>query len=115
MRKIEVQGKKNTDEHRKLKDEAAYLEEIRKRTRASLRGENDDMRALSADVNLLAGSYSTAMGVVGMFTDDTAKMERIQTKMQSAIALTDGGQQVNEGLAKESIELGKIQAIQDTA
>ncbi|HLS12224.1 MAG TPA: hypothetical protein VK050_08680 [Flavobacteriaceae bacterium] len=115
MRQLELQGKKNTDEYRKLKDEAAYLEEIRKRTRASLRGENDDMRALSAGVNLLAGSYSTAMGVVGMFTDDTAKMERIQTKMQSAIALTVGVQQVSEGLAKESIVLGKIQAIQATA
>lgn len=115
MRQMELQGKKNTDEYEKLKDEAAYLEEIRKRTRASLRGENDDMRALSAGVNLLAGSYSTAMGVVGMFTDDTAKMERIQTKLQSAIALTVGIQQVSEGLAKEGIVIGKIQAIQATA
>lgn len=115
MRQLELQGKKNSAEYNKLKDEAAYLEEIRKRTRASLRGENDDMRALTASVNLLAGAYSTTMGVVGMFTSDTAKMERIQTKLQSAIALTVGVQQVSEGLAKESIVIGKIQALQTRA
>ncbi len=102
MRQLELQGKANTEEYEALKNKAAELDEIRKRTRRSLQGENADMRALTSGVSALAGGLSAAQGTMALFAGENENLQKIMLKVQSLMAVSYGLQQVSEALDKRS-------------
>ena len=127
--KVEVTAQKHTmlrTEVMNAKDEVARLEMAGKRggdewvaATAKLGGLNDQMKDTNQIANILAddekkfkavasgvagiaGAMSAAVGVASLFGAEQEELAKIQTRLQSVMAITIGLQQVAEALNKDS-------------
>lgn len=112
MKEIEEGGgMKNASEGQK--EYLAKLKDAIKVARAEISGlsENiknsnknnaESMRALSSAVQGIMGAYAAARGVLAMFGADEEKLDKIQTALQSSMAILMGLQQVHNTLMEVS-------------
>ena len=73
--------------------------------------DNFKLAAMSEGFGLIAGSISTATGVLGMFGVENEKVEQTMLKVQSAIAMVNGVQSIATSLNKDSILMHRIKQI----
>ena len=105
MARMRLNGQQNTDEYRKMASEAANLSD----TLADLNTQtkilsNDDanLQGFMSGVSGLAGVFTTATGALSLFASENEDLAKIQTRVQSVMAITMGLQQVFNTLNKDS-------------
>lgn len=105
MARLRLEGKQDTEEYRKMAQQAALLSD----TLADLNTQtkilsNDDanLQGFMSGVSGLAGLFTTATGALSLFASENENLARIQTRVQSVMAITMGLQQVFNTLNKDS-------------
>lgn len=105
MARMRLEGKQDTEEYRKMAQQAALLSD----TLADLNTQtkilsNDDanLQGLMSGVSGLAGLFTTATGALSLFASENENLAKIQTRVQSVMAITMGLQQVFNTLNKDS-------------
>lgn len=105
MARMRLEGKQDTEEYRKMAQQAALLSD----TLADLNTQtkilsNDDanLQGFMSGVSGLAGLFTTATGALSLFASENENLARIQTRVQSVMAITMGLQQVFNTLNKDS-------------
>ena len=73
--------------------------------------DNFKLAAMSEGFGLIAGSISTATGVLGMFGVENERVEQTMLKVQSAIAMVNGVQAIATSLNKDSIIMHRLKQI----
>lgn len=105
MARLRLEGKQDTEEYRKMAQQAALLSD----TLADLNTQtkilsNDDanLQGVMSGVSGLAGLFTTATGALSLFASENENLAKIQTRVQSVMAITMGLQQVFNTLNKDS-------------
>lgn len=105
MARLRLEGKQDTEEYRKMARQAALLSD----TLADLNTQtkilsNDDanLQGFMSGVSGLAGLFTTATGALSLFASENENLAKIQTRVQSVMAITMGLQQVFNTLNKDS-------------
>lgn len=105
MARLRLEGKQDTEEYRKMAQQAALLSD----TLADLNTQtkilsNDDanLQGFMSGVSGLAGLFTTATGALSLFASENENLAKIQTRVQSVMAITMGLQQVFNTLNKDS-------------
>ena len=105
MARMRLEGKQDTEEYRKMAQQAALLSD----TLADLNTQtkilsNDDanLQGFMSGVSGLAGLFTTATGALSLFVSENENLAKIQTRVQSVMAITMGLQQVFNTLNKDS-------------
>ena len=105
MAKMRLEGKATSPEYQKLAADAATLADTigDLRTQTNILA-NDDagLQGVMSGVSGLAGGFTVATGVIGVFASENEDLIKIQTKVQSVMAITMGLQQVMNALNKDS-------------
>jgi hypothetical protein len=105
MARLRLEGKQNTKEYADMADKAAVLADTigDLRTQTNILA-NDDaaLQGVMSGVNGLSGLFTTATGVMGIFASENEDLIKIQTRVQSVMAVTMGLQQVMNTLNKDS-------------
>lgn len=105
LAKMRLEGKATSPEYQKLSAEAANLADTigDLRTQTNILA-NDDagLQGVLSGVSGLAGGFTVATGVMGVFASENEDLIKIQTKVQSVMAITMGLQQVMNALNKDS-------------
>ena len=105
MAKMRLEGKATSPEYQKLAADAANLADTigDLRTQTNILA-NDDagLQGVMSGVNGLAGGFTVATGIMGVFASENEDLIKIQTKVQSVMAITMGLQQVMNALNKDS-------------
>ena len=105
LAKMRLEGKATSPEYQKLSAEAANLADTigDLRTQTNILA-NDDagLQGVMSGVSGLAGGSTVATGVMGVFASENEDLIKIQTKVQSVMAITMGLQQVMNALNKDS-------------
>lgn len=73
--------------------------------------DNFKLAAMSEGFGLIAGSISTATGVLGMFGVENENVERTMMRVQSAIAMVNGVQAIATSLNKDSVLMHRLKQI----
>lgn len=105
MAELQLQGKKNSDRYRELAIEAGKLTDAYKDSSVQAKILAHDYQGLQAalsGVSGLAGAFSAAQGAMGLFAKESDDLQKIQTRVQSIMAVTIGLQQVANTLNKDS-------------
>ncbi|MBP1615326.1 MAG: hypothetical protein H6Q13_2774 [Bacteroidetes bacterium] len=105
MSKMAMAGGRDSQAYDDLRQKALLLQR-------QLNGTNKQMKILASPmanfqgvisgVTGLTGALSAGMGVMGLFSSENANLAKIQTKLQSVMAITIGLQQVATTLNKNS-------------
>lgn len=105
MARIRLNGQQNTEEYRKLAQQAALLSDtladLNTQTRI-LSNDDANLQGFMSGVSGLAGVFTTATGALSLFASENEDLARIQTRVQSVMAITMGLQQVFNTLNKDS-------------
>lgn len=105
LAKLEMQGKRGTEEYRLMADELGRLSDQMGDTNMQVRILADDekgFKGVASGVSGLAGAMSAAVGTAALFGAENEELTRIQTRLQAVMAITIGLQQVAETLNKDS-------------
>lgn len=105
MARMRLEGRQDSEEYRKMAAEAANLSD----TIADLRTQtkilsNDDanLQGFMSGVSGLSGMFTAATGAMSLFVGENENLAKIQTRVQSVMAVTMGLQQVFNTLNKDS-------------
>lgn len=105
MAKMRLEGKQNTLEYEAMAKRAALLQDtlgdLRTQTKI-LAHDNSGLQGLMNGASGVAGAFSMATGVMGAFASENENLVKIQTRVQSVLAITMGLQQVMNTLNKDS-------------
>lgn len=102
---LEAAGKRGTKEYRDLQEQAGKLQDAMADASKQMSIMAHDQRGFQGIISGLqgvSGAMSAAMGVVGMFTDENEKMQKVMLKVQSLMSITIGLQQLQATLDKDS-------------
>ena len=105
LAKMRGAGLENSEAYALLEGKASKLKESLLQTRQAMKNLADDQRTIKGiaeGVTGLSGAFSAGMGAIGLFAGENQNLAKIQTKVQSLMALTIGLQQVANVLDKES-------------
>lgn len=105
MARLRLEGKQDTEEYRKMARQAALLSDTLAdlNTQTKILSHDDaNLQGFMSGVSGLAGLFTTATGVLSLFASENENLARIQTRVQSVMAITMGLQQVFNTLNKES-------------
>ena len=101
-----MDGQQNTDEYIRLEAEMKRLaiatREFTTSQRAMSSGMGGMVSGMTSGLQGLMGAYTLASGVAGQFASDQEKLVKIQTRMQSSMAMLMGLQQVANTLHSTS-------------
>lgn len=105
MARMRLSGQQNTEEYRKMAEEAANLsdtlQDLNTQTRI-LSNDDANLQGFISGMNGLAGIFTTATGALSLFASENENLQKIQTRLQSVMAVTMGLQQVFNTLNKDS-------------
>lgn len=105
MARLRLEGKELSPEYQEMANKAAVLADTigDLRTQTNILA-NDDagLQGVISGVNGLAGGFTVATGIMGVFASENEDLIKIQTKVQSVMAITMGLQQVMNTLNKDS-------------
>ena len=110
-------GVRHTEEFKKLQREAGRLKDALSDAAAQVRIFADDNALITGTITGLsgiAGAFSAAQGAMGLFGVENDKVQQAMLKVQSAIAITTGLQQVANAVNKDSaFNLGLVRKAKD--
>lgn len=117
MRELEIAGQQNSSRYAELSQKAAEYQKANESVNKSLKAlkDNAGLTALVETMGLASGIFSTYQGITALVGKENEDLEKITIRLQSAIAVTVGIQQVQNSLSKESSLLQSIQAVQTLA
>lgn len=105
MARMRLEGKQNTKEYEEMAAKAATLSDtigdLRTQTNI-LANDNSGLQGVMSGVNGLSGMFTVATGAMGVFASENEDLIKIQTRVQSVMAITMGLQQVMNALNKDS-------------
>lgn len=105
MARMRLEGKDHTQEYRNMAAAAANLSDtigdLRAQTQV-LAHDNAGLQGVMSGVSGLSGAFTTATGIMGVFASENENLTKIQTKVQSVMAVTMGLQQVMNTLNRDS-------------
>lgn len=105
MARMRLEGKQNTKEYEEMAAKAATLSDtigdLRTQTNI-LAHDNSGLQGVMSGVNGLSGLFTVATGAMGVFASENEDLIKIQTRVQSVMAITMGLQQVMNALNKDS-------------
>lgn len=105
MAKMRLEGRQNSQEYQTMAQRAALLQDtlgdLRTQTKI-LAHDNAGLQGLMSGVNGVAGAFTMATGIMGAFASENENLVKIQTRVQSVLAITMGMQQVMNALNKDS-------------
>lgn len=105
LQALELAGKQNTKEFQELSQKAAKLRDaisdVKKMT-SILAHDQAGFQGIINGLQGVSGAMSAAMGTLGMFTDESEKMQKVMLRVQSLMSITIGLQQVQATLDKDS-------------
>ena len=105
MARMRLSGQQNTEEYRKMAAEAANLsdtlQDLNTQTRI-LSNDDANLQGFMSGMSGLAGIFTTATGALSLFASENENLQKIQTRLQSVMAITMGLQQVFNTLNKDS-------------
>ena len=114
MAQLNAKGLSNTDEYTRMAEEAGRLKNaISDAAAATARFSNDTM-ALQAGIQAfqgIAAAGTIATGVMGLFGTKNDEVQRAILKVQSALAILNGVQQIANTLNKDSVLVLKMKQI----
>lgn len=102
---MEFKGLSGTDEFIRMAEQAGGMRDAMDDAAASVRYFADDIKGISTAVGLfegVAGAVSLAQGALALFGDENKEFEETLRKVQGAMALANGVQQVANTLNKNS-------------
>jgi hypothetical protein len=102
---LEQAGKEGTAEFQKLAIAAGRLEDQIGDTRERVRVLSSDTFVFDAAIDAtqtLAGAFSAVQGAVGLFAEDNEELQKTIAKTNSALALLNGLQQINNFVTGQS-------------
>lgn len=118
LSRMAAAGQQGTEAYKKLAVETINLSKQQKITNATLAAGSKSglaMAATTQGLSALVGAYSAGLGALSTFTGETEDQYGIQTKLQSAIAMTTGVQNTYQALLKSSSTMQGIFAVQTKA
>lgn len=105
LARMRLEGKELTPEYEEMSNKAALLTDtigdLRTQTNI-LAHDNSGLQGVISGINGAAGVMTTATGIMGVFVSDHEDLIKIQTRVQSVMAITMGLQQVMNTLNKDS-------------
>lgn len=105
MAQMRLEGRQNSKEYQTMAQRAALLQDtlgdLRTQTKI-LAHDNSGLQGLMSGVSGVAGAFTMATGVMGAFASENENLVKIQTRVQSVLAITMGLQQVMNALNKDS-------------
>lgn len=117
MQKLEMQGKRNTKQWMDLAVQAAKMEDQIGDTAAQVKilaSDTANIDGLVDGVTGLAGGFTAVQGAAALFGDENEDLQKSLLKVNGAMAITQGLQQIQLTLNKDSafsiVVLGKAQA-----
>ena len=117
MARMRLEGKQNTREYQEMASKAATLSDTigDLRTQTNILAHDDaGLQGVMSGVNGLSGMFTVATGIMGAFASENEELVKIQTRVQSVMAITMGLQQVFNTLNKDSaFRLVTVQKAQD--
>lgn len=105
MARMRLEGKQNTREYEEMADKAAQLSDTigDLRTQTNILAHDDaGLQGVISGMNGLSGAFTVATGIMGTFASENEDLIKIQTRVQSVMAITMGLQQVFNTLNKDS-------------
>jgi len=105
MAKMRLEGRQNSQEYQDMAQRAALLQDTLGDLRAQtnvLAHDNSGLQGLMSGANGVAGAFTMATGIMGVFASENENLIKIQTRVQSVLAVTMGLQQVMNALNKDS-------------
>ncbi len=102
---MEMAGKRNTDEYRKMQEELGRLTDAYSDATQQANIMAHDQRGLQGVISGLSGmsgAVSAATGALSLFAGENENLQKVMTKIQSVMAITIGLQQVEQTLNKDS-------------
>ena len=102
MEALVATGQEGSQRYREVREELRGIAEAQRAVSAeqSALGRGADLSGLLAGLQGIAGAYSAVAGALGLTSGSTEEYARVQTKLQSAIALTVGLQQLQMTFAR---------------
>lgn len=105
MAKMRLEGGQNSQEYQTMAQRAALLQDtlgdLRTQTK-SLAHDNSGLQGLMSGMNGVSGAFTMATGIMEAFASENENLVKIQTRVQSVLAITMGLQQVMNALNKDS-------------
>lgn len=105
MTRMRLEGRQNSDEYRRLAEEAAALADTLadvKRQTSILSDDDANLQGFISGVNGLSGAFTAATGAISLFASENENLMKIQARVQSVMAITMGLQQMFNALNKDS-------------
>lgn len=105
MGRLELAGKKNTQEYRQQETELKRLGTAYRKVQAEQRAlttGGTQWAGIISGVQGLTGAYTAAQGVMSLFVSDNERLMRIQTKLQALMSILIGLQQTSNTLHEAS-------------
>lgn len=105
MARMRLEGKQNTAEYQQMAEKAAQLSDTigDLRTQTNILAHDDaGLQGVMSGINGLSGAFTVATGIMGTFVSENEELARMQTRVQSVMAITMGLQQVFNTLNKDS-------------
>lgn len=105
LQEMEDAGKANTAEFNRMAERAGHLNDQISDTSNRIRVLGDDskyIKAVSQAVGAMASAYSIAQGASALFGKENKEVEKALLKVNAAMAIANGIQQIHESLLKDS-------------
>jgi hypothetical protein len=105
LQELEDQGKDNTKEFEQMAIQAGRLYDQIGDTQSRIKALGDDskyIKTVSQAIGAMASAYSVAQGALALFGSENKEVEKALLKVNAAMAIANGLQQINEVLQKQS-------------
>ena len=105
MGRMRLEGRQGTEEYQEMAQRAAELADTigDLRTQTNILAHDDaGLQGAISGINGLSGAFTAATGLMGVFASESENLAKIQTRVQSVMAVTMGLQQVMNTLNKDS-------------
>lgn len=105
MARMRIAGQQDTEEYRNMAAEAASLSDTIAdlRTQTKILSDDDaNLQGFISGINGASGAITVATGAISLFASENENLAKIQTRVQSVMAVTMGLQQVFNTLNKDS-------------
>ena len=105
MARMRLSGEQHTEQYQRMAKRAAELcdtlGDVRAQTKA-LASDDANWEAMASGLNGLSGAVTAGTGIMSLFVGENEELARVQTRLQSVMAITMGIQQAFNALNKDS-------------
>lgn len=104
LAEMKLRGEDNTEEFHRLSGEAGRMRDAMDDANRVIRNLGSDTRGIDnilGSAQAMAAGFQTAQGFVGLFGDESEELQKTLLRVNSAMAIAQGLQQIQNALQKE--------------